>query len=70
MVAEVRRNKALAIALGKAEVVDTNGKEVDLTDFVRPGDEAAPDAETVRTKRLRQKPAAEARRAKTPAVKC
>jgi len=34
MVAEVARNKALAIALGKAEVVDSNGVTVDLGEFV------------------------------------
>ena len=34
MVGEVARNKALAIALGKVSVVDTNGKAVDLTGFV------------------------------------
>jgi trigger factor len=34
MVGEVARNKAIAIALGKAEVVDSNGKPVDLSDFV------------------------------------
>ncbi|RNE57195.1 trigger factor [Cryobacterium tepidiphilum] len=34
MVAEVARNKALAIALGKAEVVDSNGQKVDLGEFV------------------------------------
>jgi trigger factor len=48
MVAEVARNKALAIALGKAEVVDTNGKKVDLTEFTAvadaPAEEAADDA--------------------------
>ncbi|MEB0266918.1 trigger factor [Cryobacterium sp. 10I5] len=33
MVAEVARNKALAIALGKAEVVDGNGAVVDLAEF-------------------------------------
>jgi trigger factor len=33
MVAEVARNKALAIVLGKAEVVDTNGEKVDLSEF-------------------------------------
>jgi trigger factor len=33
MVAEVARNKALAIVLGKARVVDTNGKPVDLAEF-------------------------------------
>ncbi|TFC57308.1 trigger factor [Cryobacterium sp. TMB1-7] len=33
MVAEVARNKALAIALGKAEVTDSNGASVDLSEF-------------------------------------
>ena len=47
MVAEVARNKALAIALGKAEVVDSNGKPVDLAEFTAPIIGAADDAETV-----------------------
>ncbi|REC97117.1 trigger factor [Microbacterium sp. AG157] len=34
LVGEVARNKALAIALGKVTVVDTEGKPVDLTGFV------------------------------------
>ena len=42
MVSEVRRRKALAVVLGQAEVTDTEGNKVDLSDFVRPGDEAAP----------------------------
>ncbi|MEO6309816.1 MAG: trigger factor [Leifsonia sp.] len=43
MVAEVARNKALAIALGKAEVVDSNGAPVDLSEFaaVAASDEVA-----------------------------
>ena len=41
MVAEVARNKALAIALGKAEVVDSNGNAVDLSEFVAVADEAS-----------------------------
>ena len=36
MVAEVARNKAIAIALGKATVVDSNGKPVDLAEFTAP----------------------------------
>jgi trigger factor len=44
MVSEVRRRKALAVVLGQAEVTDSEGNKVDLSDFVRPGDEAAPDA--------------------------
>jgi len=46
MVGEVARNKALAIALGKVSVVDTNGKAVDLTGFVVE-DEADAEAEVV-----------------------
>ena len=34
LVGEVARNKALAIALGKVTVVDTDGKPVDLTGFI------------------------------------
>ncbi|NQX27586.1 trigger factor [Microbacteriaceae bacterium VKM Ac-2854] len=44
MVGEVARNKALAVILGKAKIVDTNGAAVDLSDFIAvPGedDEAA-----------------------------
>jgi len=36
MVGEVARNKALAIVLSKAKVVDAAGSAVDLTDFVAP----------------------------------
>ncbi|WP_104045208.1 trigger factor [Arthrobacter sp. ZGTC412] len=39
MVSEVRRRKALAVVLGQATVTDTEGKTVDLTDFVSPGGE-------------------------------
>ncbi|RKR29743.1 trigger factor [Arthrobacter oryzae] len=46
MVSEVRRRKALAVVLGQAEVTDSEGNKVDLSDFVRPGDEAAPAAES------------------------
>ena len=34
LVGEVARNKALAVALGKVTVVDTNGKPVDLSGFI------------------------------------
>jgi trigger factor len=46
MVGEVARNKALAIVLGKAVVTDTNGKTVDLTEFVAVDEvpDDAPDA--------------------------
>ncbi|MFB8893105.1 MULTISPECIES: trigger factor [Microbacterium] len=44
MVGEVARNKALAIALGKVTVVDTDGKSVDLTGFITvEGEESAAD---------------------------
>ena len=39
MIGEVARNKALAVALGKVNVVDTNGKPVDLSGFVATEDE-------------------------------
>lgn len=42
MVSEVRRRKALAVVLGQAEVVDSEGNKIDLSDFVRPaGEETA-----------------------------
>ncbi|MGG5171455.1 trigger factor [Pseudarthrobacter sp. J1738] len=44
MVAEVRRRKALAVVLGKAEVTDSEGNAVDLSDFVRSGEEIAAEA--------------------------
>jgi trigger factor len=40
MVAEVARNKALAIVLSKAKVADTKGKAVDLTEFTAGFDDA------------------------------
>ncbi|WP_159878458.1 trigger factor [Plantibacter sp. T3] len=46
MVGEVARNKAIAIALGKAEVVDSNGKPVDLSDFVAVVEDEDEDAAT------------------------
>lgn len=46
MVGEVARNKALAIALGKVTVVDTNGKSVDLTGFAAVDEDEA-EAEVV-----------------------
>ena len=46
MVSEVRRRKALAVVLGQAEVTDSEGNKVDLSDFVRPGGEEASFEET------------------------
>ena len=39
MVGEVARNKALAIVLGKADVTDTNGNNVDLSEFTAVDDD-------------------------------
>lgn len=61
LVGEVARNKALAIALGKVKVVDTNGKAVDLSDFIVTDDEAEQGAES--------EAAAEEKPAKKPAAK-
>ena len=47
LVSEVARNKALAVALGRVTVVDTNGDPVDLTGFVSVDDEAAAEEEVV-----------------------
>jgi len=47
VIGEVARNKALAVALGKVTVVDTNGKPVDLTGFVAVEDEAEAEEEVV-----------------------
>ncbi|CAN7296880.1 trigger factor [Microbacterium sp. LjRoot45] len=73
MVGEVARNKALAIALGKVKVVDTNGKAVDLTGFVATDDDAdaegdAPAADAEAEKPAK-KPAAKKAPAKKPAAK-
>jgi trigger factor len=62
LVGEVARNKALAIALGKVNVVDSNGKTVDLSDFIVVDDEAEAEAEA------EEKPAKKAP-AKKPAAK-
>ena len=47
MIGEVSRNKALAVALGKVTVVDSNGKPVDLTGFVALDDEELAEEEVV-----------------------
>jgi trigger factor len=45
MVGEVRRRKALAAVLGQAEVTDSEGNAVDLSDFVKPAGEEMPEAD-------------------------
>ncbi|MCC2032291.1 trigger factor [Microbacterium allomyrinae] len=47
VIGEVARNKALAVALGKVTVVDTNGNTVDLAGFVAVEDEAEAEDEVV-----------------------
>ena len=65
LVGEVARNKALAVALGKVTVVDSNGKAVDLTGFVATEDEAE-DADEAPAE---EKPAKKAPAKKAPAKK-
>ena len=75
LVGEVARNKALAIALGKVKVVDTNGKAVDLSDFVVTDDEAeaegekAAEAEGEKAAEAEEKPAAKKPAAKKASAK-
>ncbi len=71
LVGEVARNKALAIALGKVKVVDTNGKAVDLSDFVVTDDEdeQGVESEVAAEDKPAKKPAAKKAPAKKPAAK-
>ncbi|WP_426319657.1 trigger factor [Microbacterium sp. E-13] len=81
IVGEVARNKALAVALGKVKVVDTNGNPVDLSGFVATEDadevvdeaqdiaDAAADADAViEAEEAAEKPAKKAP-ARKPAAK-
>ena len=68
---EVARNKALAVALGKVKVVDSNGKPVDLSGFVAIDDEdesadaeASGDAEAPADEKPAKKPVAKKAAAK------
>ncbi len=70
MVGEVARNKALALALGKVTVVDTNGTPVDLTGFVAVEGEAPAEAEDAGEAEPAEKaPAKKAPAKKAPAKK-
>lgn len=69
MVGEVARNKALAIALGKVTVVDTNGKPVDLTGFIAVEDEADAAADDAEEKPAKKAPAKKPAAKKAPAAK-
>lgn len=65
---EVARNKALAVALGKVKVVDSNGKTVDLSGFVAVDDEDETDA-VADEKPAKKAPAKKAAAKKAPAKK-
>jgi len=68
LVGEVARNKALAIALGKVNVVDSNGKSVDLSSLVAVDDEEEA-AEAPAEENADDKPAKKAPAKKAPAKK-
>ncbi|MCK2037121.1 trigger factor [Microbacterium sp. SSW1-49] len=69
LVGEVARNKALAIALGKVNVVDSNGKTVDLSDFIVVDDEAAEAEAEAEEKPAKKAPAKKPAAKKAPAKK-
>jgi len=69
MVGEVARNKALAIALGKVKVVDTNGKAVDLTGFVATDEDETEADAPADEKPAKKAPAKKAAAKKAPAEK-
>jgi trigger factor len=69
LVGEVARNKALAIALGKVKVVDTNGKAVDLSDFIVVDDESEADEAPAEEKPAKKAPAKKPAAKKAPAAK-
>jgi trigger factor len=64
MVAEVARNKAVSIILGKAKVVDTKGKAVDMSAFALVEDKKAEKPAKAEKAPAEKKPAA-----KKPAAK-
>ncbi|HCS61290.1 MAG TPA: trigger factor [Microbacterium sp.] len=68
---EVARNKALAVALGKVKVVDSNGKAVDLSGFIAVDDEEeeAAESDAPAEEKPAKKPAAKKAPAKKPAAK-
>lgn len=68
MVGEVARNKALAVALGKVTVVDTDGKPVDLTGFAAVEEDEAEEGAAVEEAPA-EKPAKKAPARKAPAKK-
>ncbi|WEK60121.1 MAG: trigger factor [Candidatus Microbacterium colombiense] len=69
LVGEVARNKALAITLGKVKVVDTNGKTVDLSDFIVVDDESVVAEAEADEKPAKKAPAKKPAAKKAPAKK-
>ncbi|MGH3689261.1 MAG: trigger factor [Microbacterium sp.] len=69
LVGEVARNKALAVALGKVKVVDSNGKPVDLSDFIVTDDEAETAEAEAEEKPAKKAPAKKPAAKKAPAKK-
>jgi len=67
IIGEVTRNKALAVALSRAKVVDKKGKAVDLSDFTAVDDEAV--AEVVNEAEDIAAESADATEKKAPAKK-
>ena len=68
LVGEIARNKALASVLGKVKVVDSNGKPVDLSEFIGDVDEAEAE-EAPAEEKPAKKPAAKKAPAKKAADK-
>ena len=68
LVGEIARNKALASVLGKVKVVDSNGKPVDLSEFIGDVDEAEAE-EAPAEEKPAKKPAAKKAAAKKAADK-
>ncbi|MEJ1920906.1 trigger factor [Microbacterium sp. KHB019] len=69
LVGEVARNKALAIALGKVKVVDSNGKPVDLSSLVAVDDEDESAEAAADEKPAKKAPAKKPAAKKAPAKK-
>ncbi|HWK78819.1 trigger factor [Microbacterium sp.] len=69
LVGEVARNKALAIALGKVKVVDSNGKPVDLSSLVAVDDEDESAEASAEEKPAKKAPAKKPAAKKAPAKK-
>ncbi|WP_309128601.1 trigger factor [Microbacterium sp.] len=69
LVGEVARNKALASVLGKVKVVDSNGKDVDLSEFIGDVDEGEETEAGAEDKPAKKPAAKKAAAKKAPAKK-